>query len=97
MHTTRRSFIAGCLSLLVAPAIVKVDSLMSLRSSPLRFGFDIGVGDATIVAIPRRFATYTWVKYGDVAIGPLMAIPKWGEIHNIPIGDIMKEINLALA
>jgi hypothetical protein len=38
---TRRSFVTGLATLIAAPAIVRVDSLMRLRSTPIVVDFDI--------------------------------------------------------
>ena len=46
---TRRNLLAGMAAMLAAPAIVKFDSLMALRSSPLKWGFDLGFDDTTVI------------------------------------------------
>src|ERR1700733_7473537 len=48
----RRAFIGGLIATLAAPAIVRVDSLMSLRSTKPQFiGFDLGSQDYTVKSI----------------------------------------------
>lgn len=75
----RRQILTGLVGLVASPAIVRADSLMALRSTPVKFG--------------PTYVTFSGVRFNSVVAGPIFTAAQM-EAFNAAAKRIMDQYDM---